>query len=160
LKKDTLARSGRRTVPTPRSFRVIPRRLQLRDFDTVFLEDSTWNALCEIARARGSAVDELRTDIAATDPARSEASRLSRCVVRRPLQCRRRIGWNPVEFVGPITVDAARMSRSRSQGAIGRASRQTSQLHRGFFDAIADEGGNGQGTWCWDRSIATGICAT
>jgi hypothetical protein len=110
-------------------------------------------------RARGSTVDERGTDIATTDPARSEASRLSRCVVRRPLQCRRRISWYPVEFVGPTTVDAARMSRLRSQGATGRASRQTSQLHRGFFDAIADQG-NGQGTRCGDQSMPTGICAT
>jgi hypothetical protein len=110
-------------------------------------------------RARGSTVDELCTDIAATDPARSEASRLSRCVVRRPLQCRRRSSWNPVAFVGPITVDAARMSWSRLQGGIDRASLQTSQLHRGFFDAIAGQG-NGQGTRCWDQSMVTGICAT
>jgi predicted DNA-binding ribbon-helix-helix protein len=32
-------------------------------FDTVFLEDATWNALCEIARARGCTVDELCCDI-------------------------------------------------------------------------------------------------
>jgi len=32
-------------------------------FDYVFLEDTTWNALCEIARERGRTVDELRGDI-------------------------------------------------------------------------------------------------
>ena len=32
-------------------------------FDTVFLEDATWNALCEIARERGCTVDELCSDI-------------------------------------------------------------------------------------------------
>jgi predicted DNA-binding ribbon-helix-helix protein len=32
-------------------------------FDTVFLEDATWKALCEIARERGCAVDELCSDI-------------------------------------------------------------------------------------------------
>jgi hypothetical protein len=32
-------------------------------FDTVFLEDATWNALCRIACARGRTVDELCGDI-------------------------------------------------------------------------------------------------
>lgn len=31
--------------------------------DYVFLEDATWNALCEIARERGCTVDELCKDI-------------------------------------------------------------------------------------------------
>jgi hypothetical protein len=33
------------------------------DYDYVFLEDATWNALCEIARERGSTVDGLCADI-------------------------------------------------------------------------------------------------
>ena len=32
-------------------------------YDYVFLEDATWNALCEIARERGCTVDELCGDI-------------------------------------------------------------------------------------------------
>jgi hypothetical protein len=32
-------------------------------FDIVFLEDATWNLLCEIARERGSTLDELCGDI-------------------------------------------------------------------------------------------------
>jgi predicted DNA-binding ribbon-helix-helix protein len=32
-------------------------------YDYVFLEDATWNALCEIARERGCTVDELCSDI-------------------------------------------------------------------------------------------------
>jgi hypothetical protein len=32
-------------------------------FDTVSLEDATWNALCEIVRERGCTVDELCSDI-------------------------------------------------------------------------------------------------
>ena len=32
-------------------------------FDTVFLEDATWKALCEIARERGCTVDGLCDDI-------------------------------------------------------------------------------------------------
>jgi predicted DNA-binding ribbon-helix-helix protein len=32
-------------------------------FDTVFLEEATWKALCEIARERGCTVDELCSDI-------------------------------------------------------------------------------------------------
>ena len=35
----------------------------LYGFDMVFLEDATWHALCEIARERGSTVDELCSDI-------------------------------------------------------------------------------------------------
>jgi predicted DNA-binding ribbon-helix-helix protein len=35
----------------------------LYGFDTVFLEDATWHALCEIAHERGSAVDELCSGI-------------------------------------------------------------------------------------------------
>ena len=32
-------------------------------YDTVFLEDAAWNALCEIAHERGCTVDELCADI-------------------------------------------------------------------------------------------------
>jgi predicted DNA-binding ribbon-helix-helix protein len=32
-------------------------------FDYVFLEDATWNALCEIARERGCSVDNVCKDI-------------------------------------------------------------------------------------------------
>jgi hypothetical protein len=45
----------------------IPRTIRDDDgfygFDTVFLEDATWNALCEIARERGGTVDKLCSDI-------------------------------------------------------------------------------------------------
>jgi predicted DNA-binding ribbon-helix-helix protein len=32
-------------------------------FDYIFLEDATWNALCEIVRERGCTVDQLCKDI-------------------------------------------------------------------------------------------------
>jgi predicted DNA-binding ribbon-helix-helix protein len=45
----------------------IPRTIRDDDgfygFDTVFLEDATWKALCEIARERGCTVDQLCDDI-------------------------------------------------------------------------------------------------
>jgi hypothetical protein len=45
----------------------IPRYIRDDDgfygFDTVFLEDATWNALSKIARERGCTVDELCSDI-------------------------------------------------------------------------------------------------
>ena len=45
---------GRRFIDDPDGF---------YGYDYVFLEDATWNALCEIARERGCTVDELCGDI-------------------------------------------------------------------------------------------------
>jgi predicted DNA-binding ribbon-helix-helix protein len=59
-----LDRSRRRTVPTlPRVRAISATTNGFYGFDTVFLEDATWKALCEIARERGCTVDELCSDI-------------------------------------------------------------------------------------------------
>jgi predicted DNA-binding ribbon-helix-helix protein len=52
-------------------------------FDTVSLEDATWNALCEIARERGCTVDELCSDIELNfSPGEPFATAARRYVVR------------------------------------------------------------------------------
>jgi hypothetical protein len=65
---------------------------------------------------------------------------------------------SPTSMRSSTIVDVARVSDRRSDG-YGRASAQTSQLHHGLYDAIADHG-NGRGTRRWHPSITTGICAT
>ena len=68
------------------------------------------------------------------------------------------LSGSPASTRSSITVDVAGASGRRNEG-YGRASPQTSQLHNGFADAIANQG-NGRGTRRWHPSITTGTCAT